>query len=124
MPLTSDYNIDGKVDWDSWLSDFRKNLEQLGYREFNQNHKLEDFSYWKSFYVNNILAYQIAIFFYDFRKYSAKDESANRIGISFDCVLHRNIDRIDLCVSKDFDVPEFELLASKFHQLVSSHLNE
>jgi hypothetical protein len=48
-PLLQQYNVSGSTDWDSWLSEYETNLKELGYIKFVQNHKNEDFCYWKTF---------------------------------------------------------------------------
>ena len=48
-PLLQQHIVSGSTDWDSWLSEFEANLKELGYRKYVQNHKNEDFCYWKTF---------------------------------------------------------------------------
>lgn len=37
-------------DWSAWQAEVETKLKELGYRRYVQNHKREDFTYWKSFY--------------------------------------------------------------------------
>ncbi len=113
--------INGKImDWDSWLSEFETNLKELGYRKFVQNYKNEDFCYWKTFKNGEDKIYQLGVLFYDFRKYTDRDPGANRIGIMYRCMMLGN-DRIDMDVSMEIDLPEFELMAKSFYEVMSSY---
>lgn len=114
-PLLQQHNASGSTDWDGWLSEFENNLKELGYRKFNQNHKRENFSYRKTFKNGEDKIYQIGVFFYDFRKYADTDPMANRISVMYQCML-LGVDRIDMDVSKDIDLPEFELMAKTFYE--------
>lgn len=105
----------GSTDWDEWLSLVEGRLKKLGYRRYNQNLKSEDFAYWKSFYDEDAKIYQIGLFFYDFRKYADRDPNANRISIQYECMLLGR-DRVDMTVSKDIDLPEFEKMARTFYE--------
>lgn len=106
-------DVSGSTSWDDWLSETETKLKELGYRRYFQNHKNEDFSYWKTF-----KNYQIGILFYDFRKYADRDPYANRIGIMYECVVLGE-DRIDMCVSKNIDLVEFENMAQTFYGAMS-----
>jgi hypothetical protein len=92
----------------------------LGYRKFFQNHKNEDFCYWKTFKNGEDKIYQIGLLFYDFRKYADRDPMANRISVMYQCMLLCD-DRIDIDVSKDIDLPEFELMAKTFYEAMSQY---
>lgn len=99
-----------------WLNDTEKKLVELGYRKYAQNYKGEDFCYWKTFYNNGgEKIYQVGILFYDFRKHIAWGEAANRIGMQYDCMLLGG-SRIDLSISKEIDLPEFEVMAKEFYE--------
>lgn len=105
--LIADVSV--STSWDDWLTETETKLKELGYRRYFQNHKNEDFSYWKTF-----KNYQIGILFYDFRKYADHDPYANRIGIMYECVVLGE-DRIDMCVSKNIDLVEFENMSQTFY---------
>jgi len=42
-------SVSGSTSWDEWLSETETKLKELGYRRYVQNHKNEDFCYWKTF---------------------------------------------------------------------------
>ena len=75
----------------------------------------EDFCYWKPFKNGEAKMYQVGVLFYDFRKYADRDPMSNRIGTMFQCLLICE-DRIDLTVSKNIDVIEFENMAKTFYE--------
>lgn len=107
--------------WNEWLANAEHILGQLGYRKYVQNHKREDFAFWKSFELDGEKIYQIGILFYDFRKYMDKDPGANRIGVQFECI-PINIDcRVDLSVSKDISLSEFEEMAKTFYTSMNKY---
>ena len=110
----------GKNSWDEWLSETKSKLKELGYRRYVQNHKKEDFCYWKEFKNGDEKTYQIGILFYDFRKYADNDPYAHRIGIMYECMLLGD-DRIDMSVSKDIDLLEFEKMAKTFYETMSQY---
>jgi len=101
--------------WDDWLIETEKKLKELGYSRHVQNHKKEDFCYWKTFKKGNDKLYQIGILFYDFRKYAS-----NRIGIMYECMLLCD-NRIDMSVSENIELKEFELMSATFHEAMSKH---
>jgi hypothetical protein len=101
-------------DWDKWLSEYEAYLKSLGYGKYVQHHKNEDFAYWKTFSVGEDKVYQTGILFYDFRKYADRDPFANRIATQFECMLLGE-SRIDLSVSKDINLSEFESMAKTFY---------
>jgi len=113
-------DISGSTSWDEWLSETETKLKELGYRRYVQNHKNEDFCYWKTFKNGEDKTYQIGILFYDFRKYADSDPDANRIGIMYEC---RILDegRIDMSVSKNIDLVEFENMAQTFYVAMSQY---
>jgi hypothetical protein len=106
---------EGVMDWDGWLAEFESNLKELRYTKYTQHFKTSTFAYWKSFYDEDAKIYQVGILFYDYRKQSDTDPRANRIGVQYECLLIGR-HRIDLSVSKDIDVPEFELMAKDFYE--------
>lgn len=106
--------------WDEWLEVTEDFLKNQGYRKYVHNYNNEDFTYWKVFKVNKEEAYQIGILFYDFRKYDKIPDVAKRIGIQFECMIIDTEDRIDLSVSKDITLEQFETMASKFYEAMGS----
>ena len=113
-------DVSGSTSWDEWLSETKTKLKELGYREYVQNHKNEDFCYWKTFKNGEDKIYQIGILFYDFRKYADSDPYANRIGIMYECMVLGK-DRIDMSVSKNIDLVEFENMAQTFYRAMSQY---
>ena len=113
-------DIIGSADWDDWLSKTESKLKELGYRGNVQNHKNEDFSYWKTFKSGEDKIYQIGILFYDFRKYADQDPYANKIVIMYECMILCK-DRIDMCVSKNIDLVEFENMARTFYNTMCQY---
>ena len=113
-------DVSGSTSWDEWLSETETKLKELGYIRYVQNHKKEDFCYWKTFKNGEDKIYQIGILFYDFRKYADRDPYANRIGIMYECMVLGE-DRIDMCVSKNIDLVEFENMAQTFYGAMSQY---
>jgi hypothetical protein len=113
-------DVSGSTSWDEWLSETEIKLQEIGYRGYVQNHKNEDFCYWKTFKNGQDKIYQIGILFYDFRKYADRDPYANRIGIMYECMILGD-DRIDMCVSKNIDLFEFEKMAQTFYEAMSQY---
>ena len=109
-------DVNGITSWDEWLFETETKLKEIGYRKYVQNHKNEDFCYWKTFKNGEYKIYQIGILFYDFRKYA----DANRIGIMYECRILGK-DRIDMCVSKNIDLVEFENMAQTFYRAMSQY---
>ncbi len=108
-------DVSGSTSWDEWLSETETKLKEIGYRRYVQNHKNEDFCYWKTFKKGEDKIYQIGILFYDFRKYADRDPYANRIGIMYECMILLG-DRIDMSASKNIDLFEFEKMAKTFYE--------
>jgi hypothetical protein len=113
-------DVSGSTSWDEWLSETETKLKEIGYRKYIQNHKNEDFCYWKTFKNGEDEIYQIGLLFYDFRKYADRDPYANRIGIMYECKILCD-HRIDLCVSKNIDLVEFENMAKTFYESMSKY---
>ena len=113
-------DVSGSTSWDEWLSETETKLKELGYRKYVQNHKNEDFCYWKTFKNGEDKIYQIGILFYDFRKYADSDPYANRIGVMYECMILCD-DRIDMCVSKNIYLNEFELMSKTFYEVMSQY---
>lgn len=103
-----------KGHWDMWLEIAEKSLSVLGYRRYNQKHKLSDFQYWKVFKdAKGEPIYQVGLLFYDYRD---KDLPIYRIGVQFECMILDTEDRIDLSIHKDLTLDQFEDMAKKFYQ--------
>ena len=119
-PLLQQHIVSGSTDWDGWLFEVETNLKELGYRKYVQNHKNEDFCYWKTFKNGDNKLYQIGVLFYDFRKYVERDSNANRISVMYQCMLLCD-DRIDMDVSKEIDLPEFETMSKTFYESMSRY---
>lgn len=100
--------------WDEWLSKVELALKELGYTKYQQNLKNEDFAYWKTIRVNGEKAYQVGLLFYDFRKFD-NFRGSNRIGVQFECMPINTDSRVDLSVSKDITVQQFEEMAAAFY---------
>lgn len=113
-------DVSGSTSWDEWLSETETKLKELGYIRYFQNNKKEDFCYWKTFKKGEDKMYQIGILFYDFRKYADRDPYANRIGIMYECMVLGE-DRIDMCVSKNIYLVEFENMARTFYGAMSQY---
>ena len=113
-------NITNKS-WDQWLNLVEIQLLKLGYRKYKQNYKKEDFAYWKPFEVDGIETYQIGLLFYDFRQYTYTNPSANRISISFECNLLDINSRINLSVSDDITLQQFEIMSLDFYKTMSKY---
>jgi hypothetical protein len=96
------------MNWVKFLEDKDKELKDKGYRKYFQDHKRSDFQYFKTIDKK----YQIGIFFYDFRRF---DVFQDIISISYECFLFPEDDRIDLSVSKDITIEEFEKMAESFY---------
>lgn len=109
-------NIGECKSWDEWLDKTEIALRDNGYRKYNQNIKNEDFTYWKTFYVNDEKAYQVGLLFYDFRKHMVNNLTiSERIGVQFECMFIDINSRIDLTVSKNITLLEFEAMSKTFY---------
>ena len=108
-------SVSGCTSWGEWLEKTELALKELGYRKYKQSLKNEDFAYWKSFYINENKAYQVGLFFYDFRKHQNEFNIPERIGVQFECMFIDIDARIDLSVSKDIPLEQFEIMARTFH---------
>jgi hypothetical protein len=103
-------SVSGCTSWDEWLEKTETSLKEIGYRKYKQNLKHEDFAYWKKFE-----GYQVGLFFYDFRKHQNEFNIPERIGVQFECMFTDIDERIDLSVSKDISLEQFEIMARTFH---------
>lgn len=102
-------SVSGCTSWDEWLEKTELSLKEIGYRKYKQNLKNEDFAYWKTFE-----GYQVGLFFYDFRKHQNQFNIPERIGVQFECMFTHIEARIDLSVSKDISLEQFEIMAKTF----------
>lgn len=108
--------VNDNTSWDNWLKTVEKSLVELGYKRYVQHYKSEDFMYWKTFYDGENKAYQVGLAFYDFRQYANRSHHADRISVQFECMLINIESRIDLTVSKDISLSEFESMAKSFYE--------
>ena len=113
-------DVSSGTSWDEWLSETEIKLKEIGYRKYVQKHKNEDFCYWKTFKSGGAKIYQVGVLFYDLRKYADRDPYANRIGIMYECMILGD-DRIEMCVSKNIDLAEFENMAKNFYGAMSQY---
>jgi hypothetical protein len=95
-------------DWDKWLEERHTEFTSKGYKKYFQSYKKSDFQYFKTF--DN---YMIGIYFYDFRKYN--HENSHWISFQYECLLNCENGRIDLSVSKDISIEEFEGMCELFN---------
>lgn len=102
-------SVSGCTSWDEWLEQIELSLKEIGYRKYKQNLKNEDFAYWKTFD-----GYQVGLFFYDFRKHQNQFNIPEGIGVQFECMFTDIDSRIDLSVSKDISLEQFEIMAKTF----------
>ncbi len=114
-------DVVGFTSWNDWLSETESKLIEFGYRKYKQNYKHEDFCYWKVFKDGENKIYQVGVLFYDFRKYVDRDPYSNKIGIMYECILLGE-DRIDMCVSKNIDLVEFEYMAKEFYLTMKKYI--
>lgn len=104
-----------ELDWNDWLFRMESELKKMRYDKYFQNYKREDFSFWKIIEQDNKKIYQIGVLFYDFRRYNKNDPMANRVGVQYECMIMCP-DRIDLSVSKDMLLTDFEIMCYEFYQ--------
>lgn len=101
--------------WQDWLAEVEGKLKDAGYTKYFQKYKSSDFQYWKNFDINGGKAYQVGVLFYDFRRYQGRANVPETIGVQFDCLIISD-DRIDLSISKDITVADFETISTSFYQ--------
>lgn len=110
-----------ELEWNEWSLKIERELIKIGYTKYFQHYKREDFSFWKSIKENDKKIFQIGILFYDFRKHIPHDPMANRIGVQFECLLVGD-NRIDLSVSKDISINEFETICYSFYESMKKYI--
>lgn len=104
--------------WKEWMEKAESHLINAGYKKFNQNLRGEDFTYWKTFFADNEKAYMVGVLFYDFMKY---DNPIKRIGTMYECMLLGD-NRVDLTVSKEIELIDFEDMARVFYDSMKKYL--
>lgn len=102
-----------------WLEKTELKLKGLGYRKYHQNLKNEDFAYWKSFSDGDKKIYQIGLFFYDYRKYDI-----NNIGVQFEFMFIDSDNRIDLSVSDNISLEQFEEMGITFYNSMKKYVKK
>lgn len=110
-----------ELEWNEWTLKIERELIKIGYTKYFQHYKREDFSFWKSIKEDDKKIFQIGILFYDFRKHILHDPMANRIGVQFECLLIGD-NRIDLSVSKDITISEFETMCYSFYESMKKYI--
>lgn len=105
------HGVSISTDWNKYLNELHEYLTGLGFRKYNQNHKHEDFAYWKEYNGK----YQIGLLVYDFTKYD-QHNFKNEVSIQFEAMPMDINGRCDLSVSKEIELPEFEKMAEAFYE--------
>lgn len=109
-------SIDEKVD------SLTSKLEELGYSKYVQVLKNEDYSYFKTYVSEDgVKKYQIGLLFYDFRKYDKFDSDI--VSVQYWCLLFDADGRVDLTVSKDISLTEFEAMAESFYKSMKEYID-
>lgn len=108
-------NVDKYESWEEWLEKTESALNKREYVKHKQNLKSETFSYWKTFYVNEKKAYQVALLFYDFRKFQKNFNIPDRIDVQFECIIFDTDDKFELSINKDITIEQFEIMATTFY---------
>ena len=104
-------------DWDKWLEDKDVELISKGYKKYYQSHKNSDFQYFKG-----TKDYHIGVYFYDFRKYN--NENSQHVSFQYECILNIDDGRIDLSVSRDISIEEFESMCKHFYESMKYYKKE
>lgn len=116
-PKKLDYN------WKEWQTSIESKLQKNGYKKIGNSYKNEDFGFWKTVYDGDKKAYQLALLFFDFTKYNSNDIYAHRIGIQFEALLIGDA-RVDLSISNNLSLAEFEEAGHDFYITMKSYINE
>lgn len=95
----------------TFLAKIDDELKLMGYKRYAGQYRNEDVRYWKAFKSkeDEKIMYQIGVLIYDFTKF----KTANRIGVSFCCLIHRNNYELTAC-DKDTNLAEFEQMSKDF----------
>jgi len=109
-------NVSSSTDWAKYLENLDTFLKEKGFKKYNQNHKREDFAYWKQYDEK----YQIGLLIYDWRK-CPQHNFYKRVSIAFECMPLGIDGRCDLCVSKDIELHEFEMMADSFYNAMAEY---
>ena len=110
------HNVNNNIDWTKYLIDLDMFLKGKDFKKYNQNHKRETFAYWKIYDEK----YQIGLLVYDLRDYPLPS-AERKVSIAFEC-MPLNIDgRCDLCVSKDIELNDFEMMADSFYNVMAEY---
>ena len=109
-------NVSSSTDWAKYLEDLDNFLKDKGFRKYNQNHKREDLAYWKQYDEK----YQIGLLIYDWRKYP-QHNFEKRVSIAFECMLLDIDGKCDLCVDKDIELYDFEMMADSFYNAMAEY---
>ena len=104
-------------DWDQWLEEFEKNLKERGYKKYRQDFRGSDFQYWKAFPSSKNHKYQVGVLFFDFRRY----RDGENITVQYYCMTSGD-DSIDLIISKNIDLSEFEEMARVFYESMKPYI--
>jgi hypothetical protein len=104
------------------LLEFEQKLKDKGYRKFIQNYKNENFAYWKSVNdENGKKLYTVGLLFYDWREHQGRFNIPETIGIQYECMTIGS-DRVDMSVSKDIPIEEFESMCEHFYKSIKEYL--
>ena len=110
------------INWDEWLNEKESFLKNRGYVKFNQNLRLEDFTYWKIFRdENDNKTHMVGVLFYDFRKHNSLTDIGYRIEVMYQCILLGE-NRIDLTISKDITIDKFEEISLVFYNTMKKYM--
>jgi hypothetical protein len=93
------------------LNKIEREAEKLGYTKYNQRLLNSSYQYFKKF-----PKYQIGLLIYDFSKFGVD----NTFSIMYQCMLDKD-HRIDLTVSKNIEVKEFEEMAKTFNRAMKGY---
>ncbi len=96
---------------DNEISKIDTELKSKGYKKYDQLHKESDYQYWKT-----LSGYQVGVLIYDFRQYDKKES----IKILYECKL-LNEDRVDLTMSKNINIDEFEEISEQFYNFMNDY---
>lgn len=104
---------------------FEKWLKHRGYRKYDQKHRNSDWQFFKTFYVGEKKAYQLAILVYDWRNYPNVPEQKKPIGVMYEFMTCNEfkVDRADFLISDNkYTVPKFEKFCESLYTLIVEKL--
>lgn len=103
------------------VQEFEDYLIARGYTKYVQHYKSEDYLYWKGFdrvYTDDGHkhgGYSVGFAFYDFSKYPQfTEEECVSISNEFMLGTDMGFDRLDICITHDLTVEEFEEFCESF----------